>query len=331
MITPTTAARARAQLLGSDRAESVAEVVRTVVAVQAQDVRPARLAVRVRSRGLVAADVDAACRDAVVVRTWLMRGTLHMVLADDVRWLLRVFGARNADKYAGRRRQLGLDDDLCRRALATLSTVLADRPMERAPLVAALAEDGVVIDPASQAPAHLLMLAASRGLVCRGPETDRDEPTYVLLDDWAPRTDEDPAADLGRLANRYLAGYGPADAADLAAWSGLPVGLARRAFAAAGIEQAEPVGSGASAVRLLGHFDNYLLGYQDRQVHANGGFIMPTVLVGGRAVAEWRMTPAGEVSLEPFEALSDRVQRGVRAELDDLARFLGKPVALVVR
>ncbi|HEY4459930.1 MAG TPA: winged helix DNA-binding domain-containing protein [Pseudonocardiaceae bacterium] len=332
--------RARAQLLGADRAESVLDVVETIVAVQAQDVRPARLAIRVRSTGLVAADVDKACRDAIVVRTWLMRGTLHMVRAADVRWLLRVFGKRNADKYAGRRRQLGLDEDLCNRALAALPTVLRDGPMERARIVEALAEDGVIVDPTGQAPPHLLMLAASTGLICRGPETDRDEPTYVLLDDWVPPADDDPLDDLRNLATRYVAGYGPTGPADLATWSGLPLGTARCAFADAAIAESDPPTTPpTNSVRLLGHFDNYLLGYRsrepivdpahDKQVQTGGGFIMPTVLVDGRAVATWRTTPRGDIYLEPFGTLTEPVLRGVRDEVADIGRFLGKPVELV--
>jgi hypothetical protein len=249
-----------------------------------------------------------------------------------------VFGKRNADKYAGRRRQLGLDADLCERALTSLATVLRDGPMERARVIEALAEDGVIIEATSQAPAHLLMLAASTGLVCRGPETDRDEPTYVLLDGWVPPTDDDPGDDLRKLATRYVAGYGPTGPADLAAWSGLPIGTARRAFADAGIAESAAPGS-VHSVRLLGHFDNYLLGYRnreltvdpahDKQVQTGGGFIMPTVLVDGRAVATWRTTPRGDIYLEPFGTLTERVLRGVRDEVADIGRFLGKPVELV--
>ncbi|HEV3361954.1 MAG TPA: winged helix DNA-binding domain-containing protein [Pseudonocardiaceae bacterium] len=343
------AARTQAQLLGDDRSERVTDLLDTVIAVQAQDFRPARLAVRVRSGGLVASDVDTACRDGAAVRTWLMRGTLHMVRRADIRWLLRLFGTRNADRYAGRRAQLGLDDDLCQRALAALPAVLRDGPLERAAIIEALAEEGVAIDPSGQAPAHLLMLAASRGILCRGPETHRDEPTYVLLDDWVPRTDDDDEqADLRRLATRYVAAHGPTAPADLATWSGLPVGTAKRAFAAADLVEIDSaIGPLAvlpghdqpppnrPSVRLLGHFDGYLLGYRDRsltvdpahqkQVQAGGGFIMPTVLVDGHVVATWRTTRGG-VELAPFDRLTDRAARGVRGEIADLGRFLGKQI-----
>src|SRR5438270_5731250 len=76
--------RVRAQGLADDASRSVAEAVRTAVAVQAQAAAPARLQIRSRTRGLRAADVDAAVAERAVVRTWLMRGTIHMVAADDL-------------------------------------------------------------------------------------------------------------------------------------------------------------------------------------------------------------------------------------------------------
>jgi hypothetical protein len=340
-------ARARAQLLGPSRVSTVAAVLERVVAVQSQDVRPARLAVRARTAGLTAADVDAACAAGTAVRTWLMRSTLHMVAAADVRWLLRIFGARNAARGAGRRRQLGLSDDLRDRALATLPEVLAGGPRTRAEVVAGLADAGVAIDGSGQAPAHLLLLAASRGVLCRGPETERDEPTYVLLEGWVPAAPTD--ADLGRLAARYVAGHGPAAPADLAGWSGLPLGMARRAFAGADLVEiatelgplavapgrAAPPDPGPAAVRLLGHFDGYLLGYRDRAlsidpaheraVQTGGGFVMPTAVVDGRAVATWRTTRQ-RVSVTPFATLSAATVEGIDAEVADIARFLDQPV-----
>jgi hypothetical protein len=340
-------ARARAQLLGRSRADGVAAVVARVVAVQSQDVRPARLAVRARSTGLTAADVDTACATGAAVRTWLMRGTLHMVAAADLRWLLRIFGARNAAGAAGRRRRLGLSDDLCDRALAALPQVLAAGPRTRAEVVTGLADAGVAIDGSGQAPAHLLLLAASRGVVRRGPETERDEPTYVLLDDGVAAAPTD--ADLGRLAARYIAGHGPAAPTDLAGWGGLPLGTARRAFAAAELAEiatelgplsvapgrADPPDPEPFAVRLLGHFDGYLLGYRDRAlsvdpvheraVQTGGGFVMPTVVVDGRAVATWRITQQ-RVSVTPFATLSAAAAEGIDAEVSDIARFLGRPV-----
>ena len=180
--------RMRAQRLTGGRPREVAEVVRAVLGLQAQDTPASRLAVRPRSTGLDEAAVRRACnQDRSVVRTWAMRGTLHLVAAEDAGWLVGLLGPVFAAADRRRRLQLGLDDRLCERALEALPAVLATGPLSRADLVRGLAAEGVRVDPDGQAPAHLVAYAALRGLVCRGPDLDGDQASYVLLDDWGAR------------------------------------------------------------------------------------------------------------------------------------------------
>jgi hypothetical protein len=238
------ALRLRAQLLASEPALGVREAVARVVAVQAQAAQPARLAVRARTGGLVAADVDrAANTERDVVRSWALRGTLHMVAAADLRWMVGLLGPVFVKAGKRRREQLGLDERTCQRALAAIEKVLkGSRPLTRAELVERIADEGVRIDPRTQAPPHLLGYAANQGLICRGPDAERGEPTYVLLDEWvpaAPPRDRDDA--LAELARRYLAGHGPAGVRDFIAWSGLPATDARLAWRLLGHELAPVV------------------------------------------------------------------------------------------
>ena len=356
--------RLRAQRLAGEPATSVHEVVRGVGALQAQSARAARLAVRARSAGLDAAAVGRACGgDRSVVRTWAMRGTLHMVPGEDVGWVVALLGPVFAAAGRRRRLQLGLDEDACERGLMAIAKVLAgERPLSRAELVGRLAGEGVALDPRSQAPAHLLAYAANRGLVCRGPDLEGDEPSYVLLADWVGERHElAPEAALAELARRYLAGHGPADARDFAAWSGLPARRARRGFelvaaeldeVRAGDQRLWTLASTAADVedgerpnvRLLGHFDAYLLGYHDRglvldlrfarRIQAGGGMVQPALLVDGRVAGTWRRQRRRErltVQVEPFEPLDRAVMPGLEAEAADLGRFLGAEatVALV--
>jgi hypothetical protein len=193
--------------------------------------------------------------------------------------------------------------------------------------------------------------AAMTSLIHRGPDADKDEPTYELAA-TRPKLQDDAA--LARLATRYLAGYGPATAEDFAAWSGLPTGRARTGFEAIGPSRVTVNGRAAYAldsqevndspdtrpqVRLLGHFDTYLLGYRrrelavppehDRRIQAGGGFINPAVLVDGRVLGTWRQTnKKGHivVTVEPFTAIPRRVWPELRVEVTDLGRFLGAPV-----
>jgi hypothetical protein len=353
--------RLRAQRLAGRRPRDVAELVRAVGGLQAQDTPASRLAVRARSTGLDQAAVRRACnQDRSVVRTWTMRGTLHMVAAEDAGWLVALLGPGPAAGNRHRRLQLGLEDRLCERALEVLPAVLADGPLSRAELVRGLAARGVRIDPAGQAPAHLVGFAAMRGLVCRGPDLDGDEASYVLLEDWAGAgraLDADDA--LAELARRYLGGHGPAGPEDLAAWSGLALGRARRAFelAAADLREVELDGrrlwapAGASTarpraagpvVRLLGRFDDYLLGWRGRdlildpafagRIQAGGGWIHPAVVVDGRVVGTWRSRRTADrldVTVEPFRG---RLPQGsgpaLEQEAADLGRFLGAEAVL---
>src|SRR4051812_21085241 len=100
LMTPTLTAdqvrhlRTRAQhLTPGDSGTTVAEVVQVCAGMQAQEAPAAALAVRARSQGLTAAGVEAARVAArAVVRTWAMRGTLHLVATADLGWLLALLG-----------------------------------------------------------------------------------------------------------------------------------------------------------------------------------------------------------------------------------------------
>ncbi len=352
------AERAWAQSLAGPLPAQAVEVLRRVGSLQAQDPRAVRLAVRARGRRL---DVDgvrrAFAQPGQLVTTWLMRGTLHAVPAEDVRWLLDLL---RPPRSAGRTRrlQLGLDDALLDRALPLLGSVLAAGPLTRAEVVSGLHGAGLDVGP-GQAPAHLLGVAAREGVVCRGPDRD-DAPTYALLDQWVPAAAPlDRSEGLARLARRYLAGHGPAGPADLAAWSGLPLREARAGLAALGSEVEEvriagtaayrlPSGSDepsddGPAVRLVPAFDEYLLGYRGRdlaldgryarRIQAGGGIIHPAVLLGGRIVGTWRQQRAGErltVTVFPFGRLPGGIRPGLEAEAADIGRFLGLAGSLTV-
>ncbi|MFP5362019.1 MAG: winged helix DNA-binding domain-containing protein [Thermoleophilia bacterium] len=323
--------RLRAQRLTGPRAPAARAVVERLVGVQAQDLAFARLAFRPRcTRAVVAADVDAALRDGTLVWTWAMRGTLHLIQASDAGWLIGLLGPIFAAHGRPRRLALGLDDARCDEAVERLREILAaEGPQTRAELAERLA-----IQRRGQAPAHLLAYAAMRGTICRVLPVQGREPTYALLEQRlgeppAP-VEEDEA--LARLGGRYLAGHGPATAADLAAWSGIGLRRARRALAGStgggGPPDAHPAAT--SHVALLGHFDPYLLGYAGRdlvldrrharRIQAGGGFVAPAVLVDGRVAGTWRRGDGAW--LEPFEPLGEDVLAAAERERADVERFL---------
>jgi hypothetical protein len=351
------ALRMRAQGLAGSPAGDVAGAVRRAAGLQAQDTVAARLAVRARSGGLdEAAVVRAGNTDRTVVRSWLMRGTLHMVPSEDLRWLTALLGPSVLSGGRRRRDQLGLTDAVCARAMAELPEVLAAGPLSRADLVARLIERGVAIDPAGQAPAHLVVYAAASGLICRGPDLD-GEPAYALVDDWLGAVPaKQPAEPMGELARRYLAAFGPAGAADFAHWAGIGLGPARRAIMSIAGELVEVTLDGepawvtslstvdgtGPAVRLLPAFDTYLLGYRSRatylaeryarRIYAGGGWLHPAVVVDGRVAGTWRQerrTDGLVVTVETFGRQPRGFAEVLAREVADLGRFQGSTARLV--
>lgn len=333
-------------------------VVAALCGIQAQDLPAARLAVRARSAGLTDAGVEAArVEQRSVVRTWAMRGTLHLVAAGDLGWLRRLFLPGAIRAGARRFAQLGLDERAYRRAAEIIGAALAGgRPASRSSLREALAAGGV--DPSGQRAAWLFHRAAMEGLICEGPAAGR-EPSYVLVESWLGTPAVEPGdreRDLARLASRYLAAYGPAAPEDLAAWSGLPLEESRKAFRLVGGRLTEigsgerplwTVGPAAGApaadpvrVKLLPAFDTFLLGYRDRRLHleprhahrvnAGGGVVRPVLLIDGRVAGTWRLLRRKlfQVVVRPFDHLPDRAQAGLEEEVRDIGRFSGRPAGL---
>ncbi|HTS96170.1 MAG TPA: winged helix DNA-binding domain-containing protein [Streptosporangiaceae bacterium] len=337
-----TAERCAAQLLGGNPAASAEEVARRLLAIQAQDPRGARLAVRARSAGLSAAAVDAALsqRRSLIV-AWLNRGTLHLVRAEDYWWL---HSLTNPQLRAGNSRRLaqeGVPPEDAERAVATVRTALAaDGPLTRSQLRERVSAAGVRTE--GQAMVHILALASIRGLIVRGPVTGRDQ-AFVLVQDWlgAPPPPMSREAALGELARRYLAGHAPAADRDLAQWAGIRLRDARLGLARCGAVQREdglaelPASPPRAAAALpppllLGAFEPLLLGWAsrapivgpNRQIVTVNGLFRPFVLAGGQAVATWNIA-GGQVVLAPFAPLDSRTRAALAADAADVTRFLG--------
>ena len=163
---------------------SVSSILRVVCGVQAQEAHSAALALRARGQGLTLPDVESAQAEGRIVRTWLMRGTLHLVAAADLGWLLPLFGPTFIRKSRHRYAQLGLDEETCRRAVGLIEEVLlAKGPLTRSEIASHLSTKGVSSE--GQAAYHLVRRAALEGRVCYGPDREGKH-TFVALDGWIP-------------------------------------------------------------------------------------------------------------------------------------------------
>jgi hypothetical protein len=319
---------------------SASAVAGRLLAVQGQDPRGARLAVRARSEGLSAADVDRALsEERSLLITWLNRGTLHLVRSEDYPWLQMLTTPPLLTSCSRRLRQEGISPRQGEKAVKTIERSLAkEGPLTRHQLRERLDSAGIPTE--GQALIHLLFLAAVRGVAVRGPMVGKDH-AYVLVRDWLgpqPSCERDTA--LAELARRYLVGHAPADDRDLARWAGLPLRDARAGLAAVAPELVEredglvhlakrpPVGE-IPEPRLLGAFDPLLLGWTSRELilgpHTHlvtmNGIFKPFLLVKGRAVGNWRLN-RGKVTLEPLGRIGKRASAALAADAADVERFM---------
>ena len=332
--------RLAAQLLSGSPARSPEAAVNRILAVQAQDPRGGRLAIRARSTGLTAAAVDRALTvERSLLVTWLNRGTLHLVAREDYPWLLALTAPRQLAWVSTRLGQLGVAPEVAERGVLVIVEALgSEGPLTRSDLVERLNRRGV--PTAGQAIVHQIGLASLRGLVVRGPMRGREQ-CFVQVRDWlgeAVPVDRERA--LAELVRRYLAGHGPATQRDLAYWAGVPLRAARAGLRSIGPELEEWADglvdlAGRGVVpelpppRLLGPFDPLLHGWASREpiVGRHGGLVTsngifrPILLVNGRATGTWTVQ-AGRVELRPFEELEDSAIAALEADGEALMCYL---------
>lgn len=311
--------------------------------MQGQDPRGARLAVRARTKGLSAADVDRALsEDRSLLITWLNRGTLHLVRSEDYPWLHALTTPPLLTSAARRLRQEGVSPGDANRGVKTIEKALVDEgPLTRAQVRERL--DAAGVPNAGQALIHLLFLATLRGIAVRGPMAGREH-AYVLVRDWlGEQKPVDREKALAELARRYLVGHGPADDRDLARWAGLPLRDARAGLEAIAseLEQREDglvdlkkrlPAAETPPPRLLGAFDPLLLGWTSREevvgphklLVTDNGLFRPFALVDGRAVARWRFG-TGKVTIEPLGRVTKKTMAALEADAAEVERFLGFP------
>lgn len=315
------AARLASHLL-TDPAESPLVAAERLAATQAQEFWGGRFALSARTTGTpTARRIDALFDSGELVRTWPMRGTLHVIAAVDTAWMVPITAERIHRSAAARHRELGLAADDFTRAERILRRVLRGGGLRRADVFAALEAGGVATT--GQRGSHLLHSLALRGVVVWGATVPRpDQPAteqLLILTDHLPPQRPMPADPAAELFRRYLAGHAPASIADFAWWAGTTITVARAASAVVRDDD-EPVADTAllalvddravpweprtltppadTGDRLLGSFEEYYISYADRSVAAErdiraqigpgkNGMVKPLILRTGRAVATW--------------------------------------------
>lgn len=331
--------------------------------IQTQLASAARLGLWCRVEGLTPGVVDRALwEEKSLVKTWAMRGALHLLPSRDLPLFLgglRREGLLREKQWMSR---YGLREEDFPRMSRAVAEALTSGPLTRKELANAVT--GLVGEWGRPWIEHayggVVTLACLEGHVCFGPDRGR-EVTFVRTDEWLPSLEEIPEGEAEtELLRRYLRGFGPATPQDFAAWSGMRVGAVQHIWKRLGeelaqvslrgreasllVEDAEGLTrapKGPPSVRLLPHFDAFLLGHKDKRhlvpsahhtrVYRKAGWISPTVLVEGRVVGTWeakRRTHEVDLTVAPFDALTSDVEEALAREAVALGNFHGARVRL---
>lgn len=329
-------------------------VMKKLGAVQAQDYLWALWALGLRMKTAVEADIERAIAHKEIVRTWPMRGTLHFVAPEDIRWLLALLTPRIIARAARRHQQLELDEVTFARSETLFTNALQNgRCLTRNAMMDVLEQAS--ISTKGQRGYHILWWAAQNGLICFGPRQGKQH-TFVLLDEWVPDGKSFSREEaLAELAHRYYTGHGPATIQDFIWWSGLTAADARAGLKMAESQLAHEVFDGqtywfspASAIPqaavptayLLPGFDEYLLGYKDRSAvldpaHASkivpggNGVFKPFIVINGRVVGTWQRVLKKDrvvITLHPFDGLGAAETEAVAVAAQGYGTFINLSV-----
>jgi uncharacterized protein YcaQ len=295
-----------------------------------------------------------------LVKTWAMRGTLHLLPAAEFSlWQAALSTYRHYLSPAWFR-YFGVDREGLEALIAAIAEALAQHPLTRDELadeVGRLMGAAAVGDKLRGSWGALLKPAAFRGYLCFAPSTGQNV-RFTRPDRWLPDDriqPVDPAAALRAVMRRFLAVSGPATREDVARWWGIGPAAAGRVLAALGedvapvdvegtaawmlaSDVAEAAGSAPPrSVRLLPAFDQYVVaashhaecllpGRLRDRVYRPQGWLSPVLLVDGRMDGIWRHERKGgrlAVAIEPFVAIPAWARAEAEAEAERLARFTG--------
>ena len=345
------------QLIAHSILSDPSDIVKWFGAIQAQDYLGALWAIGLRTFNATESAIEQAIANRTIIRTWPMRGTLHFVAAEDVRWMLNLLTPRVLASSASRWKQLELDEATFSKSRKTIVRALqGGKQLEREEMYQVL--ETARISTAGQRGIHILGRLAQEGVICFGARAGKQH-TFTLLDEWIPNTRQmERDAALAELAKRYFTSHGPATLQDFVWWSGLASTDARAALEFAKSQLVQEiiadqtywlVSSLPTKVKpptassyLLPFFDEYLVGYKDRtavldpqfvkQTNAGGGMLNPTIVIDGQIVGTWKRTlQKDSVVITPswFTKPTKSDQHALERAAQQYGTFLGLSAVIV--
>jgi hypothetical protein len=342
------------------------DVVREHVGIQAQVMSLAELQLNARLDELRPDDVrDALWSRRSLVKTWAMRGTLHLIASDDLAAFVAASPTRDVATTPAWLRYFGVTEKELDLLFRTVDGTLDGEPRTRAELIEAVSRATRRPDLAVKLQSgwgSFLKPSARRGKLVFGPDRGRNV-TFVDPEPWLDRPVRrkarrapDPHEALGRLVERFIRLFPGADLAGIARWWGSRYTM-RKAIDAAKLDLIDIDIEGTpglalrsdtadlaatrpfAGTRLLPGFDAYVNDLPRRiealmpvdrhaDVHRTAGWVSPVVVIDGRVMGTWEVTNGarGGITIRPFGRWRSGARQEVAAEVERIAAFLDRPL-----
>jgi hypothetical protein len=346
---------ARHHLIDRALRSQLAKVVGDIGGAQAQVMSAAELQIAVRVNCRIEDVRDALWKKKTLVKTWLMRGTLHLIPSSQLPVYAGAMGAHGLRNLNTWLKHLQVTEPQLNNLFDSIGNSLDGTPMTREQLITAVGkgQPEQVQRILRSGWGGVLKPAARRGQLCFGPSRGTSV-TFVRPEAWLGSWREvEPSTAVAETARRHLRAYGPATQHDFARWFGAWPGVGKAAWKALDGELATVSIEGqqaqvlredlkefskpaSSSVQLLPNFDPYLMGHATRdhlfdkehrwKVSRVAGWISPVILVDGRVLGVWSHTLARQkvrIELKPFAPLTRRVIKQAETRAESIAEALG--------
>lgn len=331
--------------------KTAAEAVAHLGAVQAQDFSAAKWALGLRIKNSTNDRIEKAFNKGSILRTHVMRPTLHFVMPEDIRWMSALSAPRVKAILAPYNRQLHLDNKLFSKSNRLIVKALeGHKHLTRQELKTVLANKG--IDTNVQRLAHIIIWAELEGLICSGPRREKQF-TYALVEERAPKAKLfSRGHSLAKLALKYFESHGPAQTKDFSWWCGLSVKDAREVIDLRSNLKQQEVGGKTywfsskaktkpiSSALLLSIYDEYTIAYKDRglmcyghneRLMQMGNALTSVIILDGMVAGTWKKVSrkdGAEIALNPFRKLGAREKDALEAQVERYGKFFGMPAVL---
>jgi hypothetical protein len=345
------------QQITAPKFKSVRDIAIWMGAIQAQDFPMSKWAFGIRLIGSTDKLVETAFEKGEILRTHLLRPTLHLVPAENIRWLLNLTAPGIKARLRLRQKQLGLTESHLKKCNRIIKDSLkGENHLTREELRAILVKTKPPLE--NHRIYHILVNSELDGITCSG-RIKGGKQTFALLDERVPKTqDLTKEESLKKIAGTYFTSRGPATLQDFIWWSGLSVTNSKIA-----LELAKPdlVSEKISAetywlsnslnypkkekasVHLLSAFDEFLISYKDRSASvpakyqkktiSDNGIFWPVIVINGQVRGLWTRTIKKDkviVEIKLFEPANKSINNQIESWSESYGLFLDKKTETIL-